>query len=111
MIAVQILTSQAFRAVTTNLADVSKSNDIANLEAAHSGAELLDSSDTLVSESDIGVSEVKVGAANTGVCHLNKDIVGAECSGNGLANWNIALCASIYIERNLAAHFGCDGML
>jgi hypothetical protein len=93
------------------LADVTKSNDIASLEAAHSGADLLDSADSLVSESDIGMSEVKVGAAYTGVGHLDENIVRAELSGDSLANWDIAFSAAVDVEGNLAAHFGCDDLL
>lgn len=63
-----------------------------------------------MSKSDIGVSEVKICAANTGVCHLDEDIVGAECSVNSLANGGIALSAAVDVKGNLAAHFGygCD---
>lgn len=104
----RVLTSQALHAVTANLSDVSKSNDIANLEAGDIGAELLDSSNTLVSQSDVGVSEVKICAANTGMCHLDEDIVGAELSVDSLANGDIALSSAVDVKGNLAAHFGCD---
>lgn len=101
------LTSQAFHAVTANLANIAKSSDITDLEVLNGRADLLDDSDALVSESNIGVSVVKVGAAEAGVGHLKENIVRAKFSGNSLANGGLALSTAEDFKGNLAAHIDC----